>query len=394
MQDTSQLRCWAEIDTHAIRQNARALRSLQPTAGLLAIVKADAYGHGTSIVTPAIEDTVEMFGVATLAEAMALDTRRPVLLLSPCLPGELAQALAHGFIPSLSTIEEIEGCAQAATALGHPAQVHLVVDTGMGRIGFAPEALAEALHHVASHPSLILDGLATHLPSADDDPEFTSAQLSGFQKLLDSVASLLPAGIRIHCLNSAGLLRFPSHARALARVGLALYGIPPIAPSPIPLKPAMSVHARVTLVRTLPPGHPISYGRTFVTRRTTRVATLAIGYADGYPRALSGRGAHVLIHGTPCPVLGRITMDQIMVDVTDAPPVAPADTATLLGTQGELSITASHLANLAGTIPWEILTGIQQRVVRIQKSSSPNQPDPCQPIEKDAAASRNTSFHP
>lgn len=368
--DTSTLRCWAEIDIGAIRQNTQALQSLHPSSGLLAIVKADAYGHGAALVTPALEDLVEMFGVASLAEAKSLVTRRPILLLSPCLPSERADTVLSGFIPSISTIEELEAFAKAAATLSHPARIHLIVDTGMGRMGFAPEALDQVLRRIASLPALELHGLATHLPSADEDLAFTSEQLKRFQLLLDSVDSHMPDGIHIHCLNSAGLLRFPAHAHSLARVGLALYGVAPVEDTLLHLRPAMSVHARVTLVRTLPSGHGVSYGRAYITTRPTRVATLAIGYADGYPRALSGKGAYVLIHGTRCPLLGRVTMDQIIVDVTDCPFVVPGDIATLLGSQSLHTISASQLAALADTIPWEILTGIQQRVVRVPVTSS------------------------
>lgn len=367
-EQTSSLRCWAEIDISALRANVRRARLLASPAGLLAIVKADAYGHGAAIVVPAIEDEVAMFGVATLDEARALSTRRPILLLSPCLSAERADALREGFIPSVSTYEELDAYAAAAKSLTRPAPVHLVVDTGMGRIGFPPDKLAAALQRISVLPSLRMAGLATHLPSADEDMVFTSDQLASFESLLGSVSELLPAGVVVHCLNSAGLMRFSRHAHALVRTGLMLYGVAPVPEGADALRPVMCVRARVTLVRDLPAGHGVSYGRTYVTTRPTRIATLAIGYADGYPRALSGRNARVLLGGRSCSVIGRVTMDQIMVDVSNSPQVAPGDVATVLGHDPHGEIPASELATLAGTIPWEILTGIQQRVIRVPRS--------------------------
>lgn len=363
-EEFERLRCWAEIDTAAITANARTARRLADPAGLLAIVKADAYGHGAERVVPALEGHVRMFGVATLAEAEALSTDRPILLLSPCLPSEWATVLGRGFVPSLSSAAEIDGFAASAPR-SRPCPVHLVVDTGMGRDGVLPDDAPDAVRRIRSHRSLALAGLSTHLPSADEDAAFTRRQLEGFADLVESLRPLLPEGVAIHCLNSAGVQRFARSAFDLVRPGLGIYGVTPVPENAAELIPAMSVRCRVTLVRQLPAGHGVSYGRTFRTLRPTRVATLSIGYADGYPRSLSGRDAQVLIGGRRRPVLGRVTMDQIMVDVTGMRDVSQGTVATVLGRDGSQAITANELARRAGTIPWEILTGIQQRVVRI-----------------------------
>ena len=365
------VRCWAEIDAAALRHNARVARELASPAQLLAIVKADAYGHGADTVVPAIEPHVGVFGVANVDEAAKLRTSRPILLLSPCLPAERELVVGRRFIPSLSTFAEIDGFA-AAAASGRrepaPLPVHLVVDTGMGRIGFAPGRLAAALDHAAGLPAIEVTAISTHLPSADEDREFTRAQLAGFGELIERLGERR-RGLAIHCLNSAGMLRFPRQARDLVRPGLQLYGVSPVPEHAGRMHPVMSVRTRVTLVRELPAGHGVSYGRTFITSRPTRVATLAIGYADGYPRALSGSGADVLVGGRRCPLLGRVTMDQIMVDVSALESVQPGAVATVLGRDGDCEISAAELAERAATIPWEILTGIQQRVLRIPLDS-------------------------
>ncbi len=360
----SKIRCWAEIDLDALRHNARLTTEMVAPAGLLAIVKADAYGHSAELVVPVLEDYVELFGVANIGEAKRLPTTKPVLLLSPCLPAEREQVVEYGLIPSLSTMAEIDGFAAAAAAAGKTLDVHLKIDTGMGRIGFLPDQIATAVQHANALSVLKVTALATHLPVADEDKQFTSRQLEEFSQLIKQLRRDFPRMPAIHCLNSAGIIDFPASAEDLVRPGLQLYGVNPFPEGDNNLHPVMSVRTRVTLVRELPAGHGVSYGRTFITTEPTKVATLAIGYADGYPRSLSGKGAYVLIHGQPCPLLGRVTMDQIMVDVTALEQVQAGDVATVLGSDGNHSIAAWSLAKLADTIPWEILTGIQQRVIR------------------------------
>jgi len=369
---TENLRCWAEIDLGAIRHNAGVARRLAgPGAGIMAIVKANAYGHGLAEVVRVLRDSVAMYGVANVHEAQdvlaALGRGAPdqpgIFILGPALPGERPAIVEGGFVPAISTIEE----AAAFSALGHGRRipVHLAIDTGMGRMGIAEEEAGTVAREILRLPDLAIAGVATHLPAADDDEHFTREQLARFQGVL---AVLREAGVDaplIHALSSAGLFRFPHDAGSLIRPGLMLYGSSPLQEFQAQLRPALALKSRVTIIRALPAGRGISYGRTFVTRRPTRVATLGIGYADGYQRHLSNRGADVLIHGRRCPLLGRVTMDQIMVDVSNIAGAAIGDEAVLIGSSGQEQILAAELAAKAGTIAWEIFTSIGERVERV-----------------------------
>ena len=371
-------RCWAEIDLEALRHNAEVCReAVRPGCAIMAIVKAGGYGHGLSAVARALDDRVESFGVATLGEARQLSealgtgSAKRVLVLSPLLPDEREEAVAAGYAVPVSNLEEVTDYAAAAQRAGVIALVHAVVDTGMGRMGAAPAVFPELVQAVRETEGLALDGIASHFPSADEDETFSRSQLAAFQDLVTSL-NLAP-GTRVHLGNSAGLLRFGEAMEFTneVRPGLALYGISPV-PGLAPgerLRPAMAWKTRVTLVREIEAGDSISYGRTFIADRPLRTATLAAGYGDGYLRALSGQGTEVLIGGRRCPLLGRVTMDQVVVDVSGVPEteaVAGAE-VVLMGTQGEESISAVELAEKAGTIPWEILTGITGRVARVYR---------------------------
>ncbi len=364
-------RSWAEIDLAAIRHNARiAAQSSQ--CRLIAIIKADAYGHGAVPVAKALARQAAMFGVASVAEALELKSagiRHPILLLGSCLPGERETVIKNRFVPCISSLAEArawDGLAKKKSA--SPFAVHAVLDTGMGRIGFAEsEWTAGTISSLARLKRLSIDGIASHFPSADEDGRFTRRQIERFgeMQMLAVGHGLRPA--IVHLGNSAGMLGYPElHTVSNhARPGLMLYGVSPLPQFQLLLRPALAWKSRITLLRDLPPGRSISYGRTFVTRKKMRVATLAAGYADGYPRHLSGAGAEVLIRGKRCRVLGRVTMDQIMADVTAVTPAAIGDEVILIGRQGSDEISASELAAKAGTIPWEILTGITKRVERV-----------------------------
>ena len=374
MTDDLPLRCWAELDGSALRHNAAVARA-RGGSGILAVVKADAYGHGAVWAARTLEDTVEIFGVANLREAVELRTagiEKPIYLLSPCLPEEWPHALRLGCQVGISSVEEALALDATARRFGVTAPAHLVVDTGMGRIGFLEEtwevtlsqsaATLRALEHVS------WEGITTHLPSPDEDETFTRAQLARFRHLVDATAAhgLKPAWV--HAANGAGLLGYAEQQGwcSLTRPGLLLYGASPLPADQPSLRPVLTWKTRVTQVRELPAGHGVSYGRTFITQRPTRVATLACGYADGYPRQASGRGAQVLIRGTRCPMLGRVTMDQFMADITPLDDrIQPGEEVVLIGTQGAEQILAAELAVWAGTIPWHIFTGLGRREARI-----------------------------
>lgn len=365
-------RCWAEVDLAALCHNAAVARQRCGTS-LMAVVKANAYGHGAIEVARALQPTAAFFGVANVHEACELraaGVETPILLLSPCLPEEMPVAIAAGLHICVSSVPEAVAVDRTAASLGCTALVHAVVDTGMGRMGFTPEAWTDdALRALLALPHLYWEGIASHLASADEDADFTHRQIADFHAAEAKARTL---GFRprcVHVANSAGLLGFDDGGHALgtlARPGLMLYGIAPLADYQSLLKPVLAWKTRVALVRRLPADHGVSYGRTYVTPSPTVVATLACGYADGYPRQISNRGGAVLIGGKRCPLLGRVTMDQMMVDVSALPEVPETGAeAVLLGSQGEASISATELAAQAGTIPWHILTGIGPRVERV-----------------------------
>lgn len=361
MRSLGRERCWAEIDRAALLQNARLARERAGT-GLVAVVKANGYGHGMIEVARTLQGETEVFGVANLAEAEELrggGIDQPILLLGPALPDERAAISAGGFIASISSLEEAEAFAAWPTA------VNFAIDTGMGRMGCWHEDAIAVLEKICRLPQLRLHSISTHLPAADEDQGFTESQLSQFEELVRQIRARLPGNYRVHALLSAGILRFGHHRFDLVRAGLMLYGSSSLSADQKFLKPAMTFKARIALLRDLPMGRSLSYGRTFITARRTRVATISVGYADGFPRSLSNRGASVLVGGRRCPVLGRITMDLTLVDVTELPKVDLGDEVVLIGKQGEEEIPATEMAEHAGTIPWEIFTGIGSRVRRV-----------------------------
>jgi alanine racemase len=366
------LRCWAEIDLAAIQHNARVAAGVSQ-CGLIGVIKANAYGLGAVPVARALAGQVKMFGVATLAEALELRAagiKTPVLLLGARVPEERETVVKHGFVPCISSVNE----AKAWDALAKQKRkssfvVHVAIDTGMGRIGFAaPDWTARTIRALASLKHLRIDGIASHFPSADEDRRFTRKQIQRFGELqmLAVEHGLTPR--LSHIGNSAGVLDCPELQTVsnLVRPGLMLYGVSPIAAQQKLLKPVLSWKTHVTLLRDLPKGHSISYGRAFITKKPMRVATLAVGYADGYPRHLSGNGTEVLVRGHRCPVLGRVTMDQIIVDASRSA-ARLGDDVVLIGRQGREEITPAELAQKAGTIPWEILTRLSSRVQRLYK---------------------------
>jgi alanine racemase len=355
----------AEIDHGALRHNADAVRKVagdQP--GLIAVVKADGYGHGGPEVLRTLAPYAEQFGVATLEEARAVRAAVPakdILLLSPCLPAERETVAKEGFVPVVSSTAEAK--AYAHFAQDKPVRIHVCIDTGMGRIGVWQEEVMTTAKDIAAIEGIAVESVSTHLPVADSDPDFTAAELQTWDKLVAQLRPILP-GAKFHALNSAASLERPQHAADRVRPGLALYGISPLPAFQKQLKPVMTLKTRITLVRDVGPGRGISYGRDFITRKAMRIATLAMGYADGYPRQTSNQGAHVLVRGKRCPVLGRITMDQFMVDVTDLPrDVAPGEEVVLFGKQGDEAITVNEVASWAGTITWDIVTRLGKRVV-------------------------------
>lgn len=363
---TDSLRCWAEIDCAALRHNAKVARGILPSGvALMAVIKANAYGHGLSGVAEAVADEAQLFGVANLQEALQARevVSQPILIMGPALPAERSGIIEYRFIPSISSHAEAADFSRVAGS-GSLA-VNCAIDTGMGRMGLAETDAIAAIKRITALPGIELHSVSTHLPSADEDAAFTAGQLERFADLVGRLRAEMPGQYLVHALPSAGMIGFGQSAFDVVRAGLMLYGISPIASFQHVLQPAMTLKARVVLVRQVAAGTSISYGRTFIAPRSMRVATLSIGYADGVPRSISGRGAAVLIGGKRCPILGRVTMDLTIVDVTDVPDVQLGDEVVLIGRQGDEQILATEVAERASTIAWEVFTGIGSRVARV-----------------------------
>jgi len=370
-------RCWAEVSLDALRANLAWIRHrVGRSVKVLTVVKADAYGHGLKqIAAVLMQAGTDYFGVANLTEARAIHSVGagwPVLMLGACLPDEVQDAVRDRVRPTISSLAEARAFSAAAERLGTRTRVHVKVDTGMGRLGAGPEEAVGLARQVAALPGLELEGVYTHFASAEDDAVFTRAQAKQFRAVLDA---LTLAGVRpplVHANNSAALLYEPDTTFNLVRPGLLVYGIVPpgrrreATSLRRRLRPALSFHARVSLVKEIPKGASLSYRRAFIAPHRMRVATITAGFADGYLRAGSNR-AEVLVGGQRCRVLGRITMDQTLVDVSRVPRVSNGDEAVLIGQQGGQKITANEVSSWCGTIPWEVLTGITYRVARIYR---------------------------
>jgi alanine racemase len=355
-------RCWAEINRAALRHNAKVVRDRIGSAEMLAVVKANAYGHGLVGVAQTLADDAQLFGVANLEEAMTLrdSLPHPVVILGPATPEERPIIAERGFIPTISSLEE----ANAFDRL-KPTSINFKIDTGMGRMGVLESKACEIFKRAAALPNIHIHSISTHMPVSNEDAEYTRDQLVRFRKIVEQIRSEVPGTYKAHVLQSAGTLAFNQPTFEIVRAGIILYGISPLPEFRELLKPVMTWKTRISLVRDVPKGSSISYGRTFIAPRNMRVATLSAGYADGYPWHLSNRGAAVLVRGKRCPVLGRITMDLIVIDVSEVNDVQMGDNVVLMGRDGSEEICCAELGEKAGTITWEIITRIGARVHRV-----------------------------
>jgi alanine racemase len=361
----SAFRSWAEIDTSALIENAHAVRKRAGSADILAVVKANAYGHGMIPVAQALANNVQLFAVANVEEAIALRAAvsHPIMILGPALPQEWSEIAKNGFIPTISTWEEAEGLASLTN--GQSVSVNFKTDTGMGRMGAPEDEALSLFKRVSALPQIHVHSVSTHLPVADEDAPYTREQLIRFRELIGVFRSSVPGDYKAHVLQSAGMLGFAADPFDMVRAGIMLYGISPLPEHQQELKPVLAWKARIGLVRDIPQGSSISYGRTFIASKPMLVATITVGYADGYPRHLSNRDAAVLVRGQRCPILGRITMDLTVVDVSKVQDAAAGDEVVLLGKQGDAEIWCAELAERAGTITWEITARIGPRVKRV-----------------------------
>ena len=361
---------YVTVDLDIIRQNYRRICQ-KAGVPVMAVIKADAYGHGALAVAKALAQEAPFFGVSSMAEALELrkgNIQTPILILGRVPVCAFEQAVALGIRPCIFTYEDALALSKAAQAAGVVAPLHLVVDTGMSRIGFqVTEEAADICKQIAQLPNLECEGLFSHFATADEaDLSRANAQAQRFAQF---DAMLRERGVLVklrHLDNSAGILNF-SAKYEMVRAGIILYGLTPSEYVPVAnhgLKPALSWYSRVSHVKTLEPGRQISYGGTFTTTQPTVVATVSVGYADGYRRSLSGK-FYVLIRGQKAPVLGRVCMDQIMVDVTAIPGVQTDDRVTLLGEDDDACISAEEMGAAAGSFNYETVCAISRRVPRV-----------------------------
>ncbi len=373
------LRCWAEIDLAALERNLRLIRASLPQGiRYVAVVKADAYGHGLQQVAGRLMHAgADLFAVANITEAAQLRELGPgwpILLLSPLLPDEDRFAAEYDLAVTLSTEDEVARMERAAAVAQRQVCVHVKIDTGMGRLGVWHEEAPAFLRRIRLSKQLVLAGIFTHFASPDEDPAFTQEQRRRF---LDALAAggMDPAnraGLFVHADNSGGLETMPGSSPFNAvRIGLLQFGILPHPGSflsQVRTEPVFSFRTRVGIVKRLPAGTTVSYGRTRTLARDSTVAVLCAGYGDGIPRSVSNR-ASVLVHGTRCPVLGRVTMDQTIVDVTHLDGVASGDEAVIIGRQGADEISIGEFSRWADTIPWETLCSVTKRVPRVYRTA-------------------------
>jgi alanine racemase len=365
---------WTEIDLKSIAHNIRELRRLlKPETRLMAVVKANAYGHGALEVSRvALANGADWLGVAVLDEAVVLrnfGVNAPILILG-YTPEEQAEAVVEADIrQTVFSYSLAKALSEAALKIGRPARIHLKIDTGMARIGFrtGEDSIREILR-IRDLPGLEIEGIFSHLATADaPDKEYTLEQLARFTEVLDELKQGGVVSRYRHVANSAAIIDLPETHLDMVRAGIAIYGIYPslaVNHEKIFLHPAMSLKAQITQVKEVSAGTGISYGRTYISSGLTRIASLALGYADGYPRILSNKG-EVLVKGKRAPIAGTVCMDQFMIDVGHIPGVQVGDEVVIMGHQGEESIFAEEIAEKAGTINYEIVTRIGLRLPKI-----------------------------
>ena len=363
---------FAEIDLGAIRHNLEIVSHIvKGDTKILGVVKADAYGHGIKEVSKAIVDYVDYFGVASLDEAAILrriGIQKPILVIGAILPEEIEGVLKFNVIQTVSDLDIPKRLSKLAQSMNKKVKVHVKIDTGMGRLGFWHEEAIGFIKKIARLKNIIIDGIFTHFPNAEADKVFTYNQIKNFKRLIEK---LWDNDIYIpikHTANSIALIDFKDSHMNMVRPGLMMYGIYPKESlmKNILLRPALTLKTKITYLKSMPKGRSISYGMTYMTRKLTKIATIPVGYGDGYSRHFSNK-AQVLVNGTRCSIVGRVCMDMCMVEVGHIENVKVGDDVILIGSQGDEIIRAEGLARLINTIPYEVLCNIGHRVPRIYK---------------------------
>lgn len=363
---------WVEVDLDKLEYNYKEVKKrINSNTVVMAIVKADAYGHGAlEIASRLVECGVERLGVALPEEGAELRKagfKLPIQVLGEVLPSQYSLLLDYNLIPTIGRLDTLRAINKLALDRSIRSKVHIKIDTGMGRIGYTPEASLEFILKIIGFKGIELEGLMTHFATADEEnKEYAYHQWERFDYL---IRKLNGKGVSVpisHAANSAAVIDLPDFQLNMVRPGIMLYGLRPSAEvdQDIKLKPILSWKSRVVFVKEVSAGTAISYGSTYITDKKSRIATIPLGYADGYPRLLSNKG-YVLIAGQQAPIVGRICMDQFMVDVTDISGVNVGDDVVLIGEQGQKEISATEIADMVGTINYEITCLISKRVPRI-----------------------------
>ena len=371
-------RVWAEVDLDAIWENMVHMKeNIAENTKILAVIKTDGYGHGGVPIVKMLEQLDFMFGyaAATYEEAHVLreaGVKKPILILGYTFPYCYEELIREEIRPAVYRRDTVEELVAAAAKVGQKAKVHIKVDTGMGRIGITPdEEGLEFVRFLMGHPELEVEGIFTHFAKSDEEDK-TSAyhQLALFQNFIDRIQTELGLTIPVkHCSNSAAILEMPQANMDMVRAGITTYGMYPseeVSKDIVPLRAAMSLYSHIVYCKTIHAGQSVSYGGLFTAQKDTRVATIPVGYGDGYPRSLSGKG-YVLIRGKKAPILGRVCMDQFMVDISEIPGVMEGDKVTLLGVDGTERITAEELGELSGRFNYEFVCDLGKRIPRVYR---------------------------
>jgi len=364
------LKTWVEINLAAIRFNIKNIqKKLGKNIKLMAIVKCNAYGHGAIEVSgQALNLGANALGVSSLYEGIELRNifkNIPIVVLSSGMSGQAKEFIEHNLSPVVCTWQMTNALADAASKRGTRAKVHIKVDTGMGRIGVWHERADEFTRQVYKMPDIEIEGICSHFATSDEQNlDFAKQQFDWFNRCLEKIKDL-PIRFK-HISNTGAIFNLPESHLNMVRPGLSIYGVSPseYVKGAEKLRPALFLKTKVAFLKKIPKGRTLSYARTYKTKKEMKVATLPVGYGDGYPLSLSNKG-YVLIRGKKARILGTVTMDQVMVDVTDIKDVKTEDVAVLIGKQGNEEITATDVARMAGTIPYEIFTSINKRVQRV-----------------------------
>ena len=362
------------VDLDAIAYNFQMMKAnIKKDVHMIAVIKTDGYGHGAVQIARLLENTDYIWGyaTATLEEAVILrkhGIQKPILVLGCIFPDQWEEMIQNEVRMTTYTTDMAKGVSDLAVRLGKDAYIHIKLDTGMSRLGFQiNENSVDAIEEISKMPGLKLEGLFTHFSKADEtDKKYTDEQIEKYCYMQEELKKRGVTFEFYHCSNSAGIIDVPKANMDLVRAGISIYGLYPseeVRKSNVPLKPAMELISHVTYVKTVPAGTPVSYGATYVTDRETRLATIPVGYGDGYPRSLSNKG-YVLIHGKKAPICGRICMDQFMVDITDIPDVKFGDKVTLIGKNGEEILPVETLSDLSGRFNYEFVCDLGKRIPR------------------------------